>query len=334
MKKAISAISLAAFMALTGCSNRQEAPADQQSADSSIALATPDHGETEIALVTCEPEPEDETKPPQLLVEYSGNGLACAAVMTLGNYTWDNNGQAANACGTDPVECAENGSITAKVDLDLASEGEPRVNVRPGAEITEVMLYPMDGSDRVVADFTADGSISFPASVTDGVAEVSVKYPQGEAEYYFMVERSQTDPSEPPKLGIYSGDIGFPMSRGTYTWTVESGDEAYTVCADCPSPWQMYESGTARPHLAALPGEELTVMLPDNSEITSAVYYTSENECSPLEFSGGKLTMPDENLTAAVGIYVKMPQGSCEYVFSVQTGTEFSSPAYDLNGGQ
>lgn len=331
MKRVISAISLAAVLALTGCSNPTT---DQQSGDSSIAIGIADYGETEIALVTCEPEPEDETKPPQLLVEYSGNGLASAAVMTLGNYAWDNNGQAANACGVSPVECAENGLITAKVDLDLVSEGEPRVNVRPGAEITEVMLYPMDGSDRVVADFTADGSISFPASATDGVAAVSVKYPQGEAEYYFIVERSQTDPSEPPKLGIYSGDIGFPMSRGTYTWTVESGDEAYTVCADCPSPWQMYESGTARPHLAALPGEELTVMLPDNSEITSAVYYTSENECSPLEFSGGKLTMPDEKLTAAVGLYVKMPQGSCEYVFSVQTGTEFSSPAYDPNGAQ
>lgn len=331
MKRVISAISLAAVLALTGCSNPTT---DQQSGDSSIAIGIADYGETEIALVTCEPEPEDETKPPQLLVEYSGNGLASAAVMTLGNYAWDNNGQAANACGVSPVECAENGLITAKVDLDLVSEGEPRVNVRPGAEITEVMLYPMDGSDRVVADFTADGSISFPASVTDGVAAVSVKYPQGEAEYFFMVERSQTDPSEPPKLGIYSGDIGFAMSRGTYTWTVESGDEAYTVCADCPSPWQMYENGTARPQLAALPGETLTVMLPENSEITSAVYYTSENECSPLEFSGGKLTMPDENLTAAVGIYVKMPQGSCEYVFSVQTGTEFSSPAYDPNGGQ
>lgn len=331
MKRVISAISLAAVLALTGCSNPTT---DQQSGDSSIAIGIADYGETEIALVTCEPEPEHETKPPQLLVEYSGNGLASAAVMTLGNYTWDNNGQEANACGADPVQCAVDGLITAKVDLDLVSEGEPRVNVRPGAEITEVMLYPMDGSDRVVADFTTDGSIGFPASVTDGVAAVSVDYPQGEAEYYFMVERSLTDPSEPPKLGIYSGDIGFAMTRGTYTWTVESGDEAYTVCADCPSPWQMYENGTARPQLAALPGETLTVMLPENSEITSAVYYTAENDSHPLQFSGGTVTMPDEKLTAAVGLYVKMPQGSCEYVFSVQTGTEFSSPAYDPNAAQ
>lgn len=331
MKREISAISLAAVLALTGCSNPTT---DQRSADSSIAIGIADYGEIEIAIETGEPEPEDNTKPPQLLVEYSGNGLACAAVMTLGNYTWDSNGQVTNACGASPVECAVSGLITAKVDLDLVSEGEPRVNVRPGAEITEVMLYPMDGSDRVVADFTTDGSISFPASVTDGVAAVSVNYPQGEAEYFFMVERSQTDPSQPPKLGIYSGDIGFAMSRGTYTWTVESGDEAYTVCADCPSPWQMYENGTARPHITALPGETLTVMLPENSEITSAVYYTAENDSHPLQFDGGTVTMPDEKLTAAVGLYVKMPQGSCEYVFSVQTGTEFSSPAYDPNAAQ
>lgn len=156
---------------------------------------------------------------------------------------------------------------------------------------------------------------------------VSVKYEQGEAEYCFSVHRSQTDLSEPPALRIYQNDMGFAMTKGGYTWTVTDGDEAMTATVDCPTPWQISSGDITR--LVAEPGSALTIALPDDSRIASAVYYTSEDESHALEYNGGTLTMPSDELSAVCCVTVEMPQGSCDYVFGLQTGTEFSTPAYD-----
>lgn len=323
MKRKTIFAAMAAVVALTGCSSQGAG-----SADSSTSLGVVSNEETEIARVTGEVPQADTSQPPSLGVQYSGDGLAAMALMTLGNYSWDNNGEMVNACGASPVQCALNGNITAKVDLDLVSDGEPKVNLYSGAEITSVTLFPMDGSENTALEYTADGVISFPDSVMSGVVDVAVKFPQGDAEYYFLVERSQTDPSEPPELRVYSGDISFAMTRGGYEWTETTENGAATVTVDCPSPWQMYENGNLRPQLTALPGETFSIMLPENSGIKSAVYYTAEDESHTLEVKGGKVTMPQDSVRVPVCVTVEMPAGTCDYVFSVQTGEEANTGAY------
>lgn len=323
MKRRTIFAAMAAVVALTGCSSQGAG-----SADSSTALGVVSNEETEIARVTGEVPQADTSQPPSLGVQYSGDGLSAMALMTLGNYSWDNNGEMVNACGASPVQCALNGNITAKVDLDLVSDGEPKVNLYSGAEITSVTLFPMDGSENTALEYTADGVISFPDSVMSGVVDVAVKFPQGDAEYFFLVSRSQTDPSEPPELRVYTGDIGFAMTRGGYEWTETTENGAAIVTVDCPSPWQMYENGNLRPQLTALPGEAFSIMLPENSSIRSAVYYTAEDESHTLEVKGGKVTMPQDSVRVPVCVTVEMPSGTCDYVFSVNIGEEGSTSGY------
>lgn len=320
MKRYLSIIALSAFIALTGCAS-QGAGSDS---DTSIALGVVDKSETEIALVTGDVQPEDLTEPPQIMVQYSGDGVASASAMTLGNYTWDGS----VACGADPVTTAAYGQITAEVDLDLISDGEPKIGLRAGSEITSVKLYPLDGSDAAELEYTQDGVIKFPADVTSGVVDVSIKYAQGDADYYFTVLRSQTDKSEPPQLRVFYGGLGTAMTRGGYTWTVSDADQSMAVAVDCPSPWQMYMSNSLKT-LYTEPSAELAVMLPENSRIVSAAYYTGEDERHDLAYDGGKLTMPAEELSAVCCVSVSMQQGTCDYVFAFQTGSELSTPAYE-----
>lgn len=319
MKRYLYVITLAAVIALSGCSSQGSSDSRD---DSSNALISADNV-TEIARVTGEVTPEDTTKPPQIMVEYSGDGVSSAAMMTLMNYNWDGS----IACGADPVSEAVSGNISADVDLDLVSANEPKIGLRAGSEITAAKLYTLEDSDSIDLDFTQDGVNKFPEDVTGGVVSVSVKYEQGEAEYCFSVHRSQTDLSEPPALRIYQNDMGFAMTKGGYTWTVTDGDEAMTATVDCPTPWQISSGDITR--LVAEPGSALTIALPDDSRIASAVYYTSEDESHALEYNGGTLTMPSDELSAVCCVTVEMPQGSCDYVFGLQTGTEFSTPAYD-----
>lgn len=81
--------------------------------------------EPDIAFLTREAPSELET-PPQELVTYSGNGLASAAVMTLGSYTWSYQGEDTASCSAGPLTAYADGLITAVVDLDLVSENEPK----------------------------------------------------------------------------------------------------------------------------------------------------------------------------------------------------------------
>ena len=177
MKRYLYVITLAAVIALSGCSSQGSS---DSLGDSSNALISADNV-TEIARVTGEVTPEDTTKPPQIMVEYSGDGVSSAAMMTLMNYNWDGS----IACGADPVSVAVSGNISADVDLDLVSANEPKIGLRAGSEITAAKLYTLEDSDSIDLDFTQDGVIKFPEDVTGGVVSVSVKYEQGEAEYCF-----------------------------------------------------------------------------------------------------------------------------------------------------
>lgn len=70
MKRYLYVITLAAVIALSGCSSQGSSDSRD---DSSNALISADNV-TEIARVTGEVTPEDTTKPPQIMVEYSGDG--------------------------------------------------------------------------------------------------------------------------------------------------------------------------------------------------------------------------------------------------------------------
>lgn len=331
MKKRFLMI-FAAILALSGCSSPQTmtsgAPAVGNETEPAVEQVNSVAAITEIALVTAEVPNEPRHEPPQLQVTYSGDGLANCAAMTLGTYTWDDGKIIADSIG--PVACAAEGRITAKVDLDVVSENEPKINLWGGAELTGAVLYPLDGETTKTLEFTQDGVISFPADVYDGVVCVSAKFPEGNADYFFMVERSLTNPTQPPEPRVFSGDyIGFKMTRGAYNWTYTEGDEACTVTTDIASPWQMYSMGHAKPELWVLPGETLRIMLPEGGEITSAQCWRSESDTTPLEYSGREIKMPVEQFSAVCSITVKMPAGTCDYLFSVNIGESASSPAYE-----
>ena len=190
MKKYIAFLALAGIILAAGCaSGDTSSTALATAADTEIAPLEPD-----IAFLTREAPTEPET-PPQTLVTYSGNGLASAAVMTLGSYEWNYQGTASVACSAEPLTAYADGLITAAVDLDSVSENEPKIQLG-NAEITGAQFYPLDGSDSFALDFTPDGSISFPDEAYSGVAVVDLSFEQGTAQYYFAVTRSQNDTSQ------------------------------------------------------------------------------------------------------------------------------------------
>ena len=225
MKKYAALLALAGIILAAGCTSSDTSSASiaLDPSETEIAALEPD-----IAFLTREAPSELET-PPQELVTYSGNGLASAAVMTLGSYTWSYQGEDTASCSAGPLTAYADGLITAVVDLDLVSENEPQIQLS-GAELTGAQFYPLDESESCALDYTPDGSISFPDEAYSGVAVVSLSFPQGNADYYFAVTRSQTDPSQPPELYLYlSGtDIGLRLTKCVYTWTVEENGEALT----------------------------------------------------------------------------------------------------------
>lgn len=317
MKRYIAFSAIITALALTGCAS---------GADSSTALATeiaPAVEQPDIAFVTREA--PDDSAPPQLGVEYSGNGLASMSVLTLGSGEWNADGTTSVICSADPLESESSGAITAKIDLDCV-DGSPKILLY-GGTLKEAELFPLDGSDSIALDFSGDGTVEFPADSPDGVVSVKVDFDRGSCEYFFTVTRSQRTENEPPKLRIFIGDYGYSMTRGGYTWTVTDGDEAHTIAVDCASPWQMYQNDQTA-DIYCEPGAKLTVKLPENSAITSAVYYTAEDVMTELEYSGGEITAPAVEMEAPCRITVEMPQGSCDYVFKLSTRVEMSVPAY------
>lgn len=332
MKKHI-AIFAAAILALIGCSSRQagnSTPVETQPAEGNSAAAVASavtEIAQEIAIATEQLPQEPRTEPPQLQVIYSGDGLATCAAMTLGTYSWDAGGSVVCADSIGGVACAAEGLIHAVVDLDTVAENEPKINLWGGAELTAVQLLPLEGEDVIPLDFTAEGVISVPADVYDGVVQVSAKFPEGQADYFFMVKRSLTDPTTPPQLRVFTGGIGFSMTKGAYDWTYTIGDETCNDITDVDSPWTMYQNGHVRPVLSVFPGEAVRIMLSEGGSIVSAQLWTSESDIQPLEYSGGALTMPNRELSGVCCISVNMPAGTCDYLFAVNIGESFSSPA-------
>lgn len=327
MKKYVALLALAGIILATGCT----------SSDTSSAAIALDPSETEIAalepdiaFLTREAPTEPET-PPQELVTYSGNGLASAAVMTLGSYTWSYQGEDTDSCSEGPLRAYADGLITAVVDLDLVSENEPKIQLS-GAELTGAQFYPLDESESCALDYTPDGSISFPSEAYSGVAVVSLSFPQGNADYYFAVTRSQTDPSQPPELYLYlSGtDIGLRLTKCGYTWTAEDNGEALTVSVDCATPWQLAQENKLST-TSAEPGSLLKIGLPENARIISAVRYLSEDETEPLDYSGNTITALESGVCR---ITVEMPQGTCDYAFDLLTGDMQSDPAQPAQPAQ
>lgn len=321
MKRYIAISTLMAVLALSGCASQGTSPATGGVNSSNAIEMVPD-----IALVTREATREvpDESEPPQLRVEYTGEGLAVCAFLTSGSSEWEVDGQVTAKCSAGAVECENQGLITARIDLDLI-DSSPKI-LLSGGTLAEVSLYPLDGSDSISLEYSADGTVDFPDDCPDGVVSAQVEFDRGNCEYYFTVTRSQRMESEPPRLRVYSGDYGYEMTRGGYTWTVTDGEEASTMTVDCPSPWQMFEAGYTGGYLCD-PGSTITVKLPENSAITSAVYYTAEDSTTALEYSGGDITLPDGEFEAPCRITVEMPQGTCDYVFYLIVATEYSVPA-------
>lgn len=344
MKKNIALIA-AALLALTGCTSHQvnnssvtsdaqisavgsaEPAAGISPDNSSISIA--EQYETEIAWETQETPDEPRREPPQLQVIYSGDGLANCAAMTLGTYSWDTGSGVICADSIGPVACAAAGHISAVVDLDTVAQGEPKINLWGGAEITGASLYPLDNSEAFGLEVTQDAVILFPEDVTGGVVCVYTKFPEGEAVYYFMVKRTLTDPQTPPQLRVFPGEIGFSMTKGAYEWTYTEGDETATEITDIDTPWNLYKGGHIKPDLFVLPGEKLTIMLPEGGEIISAQCWTADDSSQTLDYSGREITMPQENISGVCCITVKMTGGVCDYLFSVNVGEIASSPAYD-----
>ena len=89
MKKYAALLALAGIILAAGCTSSDTSSASiaLDPSETEIAVLEPD-----IAFLTREAPSEPET-PPQELVTYSGNGLASAAVMTLGSYTWSYQGE-------------------------------------------------------------------------------------------------------------------------------------------------------------------------------------------------------------------------------------------------
>lgn len=352
MKKHIALIAAMTFiLALSGCASNEtgSAPAAPSAgasegaateappinpADSAPAIApAPEYEETDIAFVTMESPEEISDMPPRLQVMYSGDGLSACAAMTIGTYSWDDGEGIIDSDSIGPVACAVEGAITAKVDLDAVSENEPKINLYGGAEITGAKLFPLDGGDFSELSYTVDGVISVPSDVYDGVVCVSASFPRGESDYYFIVSRSLTDPKKPPELRVYSGDyLGFIMTKGGYEWTYTDGDIASTTNADVSSPWDMYQNGHVTPRLSALPGEMLTIMLPEGGYITGADYWTSSDSVQRLDYLENVVIMPEGSSSGVCSITVEMPAGRCEYLFAVdigESGSSASFPAYD-----
>lgn len=326
MKRYVAISTLMAILALSGCASGGTSPAIGE-VNSSNATELAPVIEPDIAFVTREV--PDESQPPQLRVEYTGEGLAACALLTSGSSEWEVDGQVTAKCGGGAVECENQGLITARIDLDLV-DGSPRI-LLSGGTLAEVSLFPLDGSDSIPLEYSEDGTVDFPDGCPDGVVSARVEFDRGNCDYFFTVTRSQRMENEPPKLRIYNGDHGYEMNRGGYTWTVTDGEEALTATVDCPSPWQMYEAGQMSGFFCD-PGSTLTVKLPANSAITSAAYYTDEDAATALEYSGGDIMLPDEEFEAPCCVTVEMPQGTCNYIFYLIASTDYSVPEYSPEG--
>ncbi len=197
MKK-ISVICMAAVLLLSGCANRELASQGTAAGEENSSNAIM---QTEIAWEqdgtvpsiayegTSPAEPEVLTTPPMLRIEAVDDMVASVSMMSMGGYQWeydkDGNGTmtAVIADSMGPVAAAEQGLVKVRIDPSKLVQS-PRVLLTNGGKITSAELYA--GDEKTSLDYSDDGSIKLPAD-SEGVCCVSVEFPQGSCEYYFLV---------------------------------------------------------------------------------------------------------------------------------------------------
>lgn len=193
MKK-ISVICMAAVLLLSGCANRelssQGTAAGSENSSNAIAQTEIAWEQDGLAYEGTSPaEPELLTTPPVLRIEAMDEMTASVSMMTVGGYMWeydkDGNGTmtAVIADSMGPVAAAEKGMVKVMLDSSKLIK-DPKILLTNGGKITAVDLYA--GDEKTSLEYGEDGSIKLPAD-SEGVCCVSVGFPQGNCEYYFLV---------------------------------------------------------------------------------------------------------------------------------------------------
>ena len=159
------------------------------------------------------------SKPPVLALLASTNGGAQELSLSTGNYSWTvvKGDEAAEmiACGASPLQSAANGNAVVIPTADELNAA-PLLKLTDGARIAEVRVWQSEDKWSS-AEFTADGDILLADSGKGCVYSVSVEFPQGTAEYVFMVEELCGYPTIGDMIG--SGDDAFWLPEATITRT-------------------------------------------------------------------------------------------------------------------
>ena len=320
MKKITALAALAAILISAGCSTRTTQTGgaqphdDSQQTELGLLPSSPDIGENDIAFETAEVPAEEPDTPPELLIESGGHGLVSAARMTKGGFSWTrSDGSTVMTDAFSAVQAAEQGAITAVLDLS-SIEGDPRVLLPENGEIVSVTCFA--GSSEQKVEFSADGTVFLPESPIGRAYSVDVKFDKGNCSYYFMT----TDPLEalasPPQLYLRLDGGEIKMTKGGFSWKYTIGGETAKAMTDVASPMQMLETGVL-PVLDLESMNSVTVLLPENAEMTRAEYFTSDEEPPvSVEYSGDTLYLPDSPNGKVYEVNVTFPNGNCTYLFA------------------
>lgn len=308
MKRFYSLLVICGMLAISGCNNTE--------LESHTALG-------EIAIENTEPVPQNE--PPTLMIIYSGGGIAHASAMTKGTHSWTpEEGDPYVADSIGPVECAEEGLITAVVDLAVM-DGNPTIQLS-GGEITAVKAYTKDGNS-INCEYK-DNEIILPDNKNSVIFSVSVKFERGTCDYFFMTKDTLNDRTAPPDIRIDSGEMLLKMTKGGYSWTYKVDDEHNaTTIADSSAPYYVFQTS----HVTVLNleehGKKVEITLPEDAQIESVTAYSDEkDEGTSVDFSGNEITLPKSPNGRVYCVTVVFPEGRCEYLFA--GATEMSTPAY------
>ncbi len=203
MRRFTALAALTAVITLVGCVSQQvdltdgAAPADGSTTTSQKQTehATSDAGEEVLPAID-----DSLSEPPALSL------LAGGETFTLrsGNYNWSvPDGELTTetiACGASPVQNAASGHA-----VTIPADSEPQLMLPHGAEISEVLVWKND-STKTSAEFTDDGLITPSDNSVGIVYSVNVKFPQGKAEYVFVIEDALLCGLPTVEAAIYAED--------------------------------------------------------------------------------------------------------------------------------
>ncbi len=150
-----------------------------------------------------DPTAEALTSPPALVIQTATDDMTQTYTLTSGNYTWTvvhgDEASQAIACGASPLQSAANGSA---VTIPSAEElvRAPRLMLTENAEISDARVWLSEDEWSEVS-FSSDGDIMLADSGNGCVYSVTVSFPQGEAEYVFVVEQLCGYPTVSDMLG-------------------------------------------------------------------------------------------------------------------------------------